>query len=891
MLRAITQDPYVIHQKKLETSVRALFPSCEVISNARKVSQVFNPQSGNYLEIDVWLPELGLCLEFQDTYHYVATWYSQKSLSLVHDSDNTKTEQLRMKGETLLVVPCWWDGTTESLSAIINFYRPDLLTTELPHLVPPLNPSIGFFDAHAIPDVGELMLASFPNDVSHITPENPWWLGEKYDGIRFCWNSYRKLPFSRNGMLLELPKSFTRLFGKTFLDSEAWFGRGNFLSCQKLVSADLETIEWSLLRIVTFDIPEVSMRKVPFEGRYKALLSSIDSMHPFLIIVSRMRCTSKLQLKTLAESVLNEGGEGLILRKAKSLYIPGRSDLLLKFKASRGDIESLVVQMSPNTIQLQLPNGIVFNLENVPEKQSLKDGDIVTITYDNLSPNSVPVNPKISRVRNDVSWNEVERNHATQLNEPSRSAIGPPKHPGNYAEEKKSAIRVFLETLARKRGIDPRSAENWYSLASSPDLRQEIGRKLALYNNSLISALQDLFPDIGIDESKFSFLQKNFWKNMQNRRKFFETIAHDKGFDSSSPSNWYALSYAQVLSYKGGETILKYYEKSLSKALMHIFPEIGLKDQQFPFMSKNFWNDVKNRRKFFENVAKEEGLDPLAPTSWYKIPYSKIILKKGGASVLWRYNGNLPEALMHVFPDIGLVKSNFRSITPAQWQDVSSRRKFFEIVAKKLGFDPLIPAKWYSTSYPSVRKFKGASSVMKYYGGNLRKALRHLFPEIGLDYSKFRSKEKKWLRVSARRKLLEKVAHHLKFDPLHASNWYDAPPGTSLLKTFRGQGLDYVLKLYKGSLISCLEHLFPEIGLQRSKFRLFPRNHWADKGNRCAFFEDFARAKGFSPREHDKWATVSNSDLLHFRGGNSVLALYGRDKNKALADLFPDFES
>ena len=88
---------------------------------------------------------------------------------------------------------------------------------------------------------------------------------------------------------------------------------------------------------------------------------------------------------------------------------------------------------------------------------------------------------------------------------------------------------------------------------------------------------------------------------------------------------------------------------------MHIFPEIDLKDKLFHFMASmffafpfpsfsfcfssyffflltcflgNFWNDTKNRRRFFEDIAKEHGFDPLTPDSWYKFPYSKVIAKK-----------------------------------------------------------------------------------------------------------------------------------------------------------------------------------------------------------------------------------------------------------------------
>jgi ATP-dependent DNA ligase len=59
-----------------------------------------------------------------------------------------------------------------------------------------------------------------------------------------------------------------------------------------------------------------------------------------------MLCTSKRQLTAVAECILSEGGEGLILRKVKSFYIPGRSDLLLKFKVS------ILVRLCKNKIKI-----------------------------------------------------------------------------------------------------------------------------------------------------------------------------------------------------------------------------------------------------------------------------------------------------------------------------------------------------------------------------------------------------------------------------------------------------------------------------------------------------------------------------------------------------------
>ncbi len=36
-----------------------------ITRNARKVANLMNPETKNYLEVDVWMPSLKLCFEFQ----------------------------------------------------------------------------------------------------------------------------------------------------------------------------------------------------------------------------------------------------------------------------------------------------------------------------------------------------------------------------------------------------------------------------------------------------------------------------------------------------------------------------------------------------------------------------------------------------------------------------------------------------------------------------------------------------------------------------------------------------------------------------------------------------------------------------------------------------------
>jgi hypothetical protein len=46
-----------------------------------------------------------------------------------------------------------------------------------------------------------------------------------------------------------------------------------------------------------------------------------------------------------------------------------------------------------------------------------------------------------------------------------------------------------------------------------------------------------------------------------------------------------------------------------------------------------------------------------------------------------------------------------------EWKDIHARRRFFEHVAKKLNFDPLIPSNWYTLSFSSIKKIKVCNST------------------------------------------------------------------------------------------------------------------------------------------------------------------------------------
>lgn len=95
-------------------------------------------------------------------------------------------------------------------------------------------------------------------------------------------------------------------------------------------------------------------------------------------------------------------------------------------------------------------------------------------------------------------------------------------------------------------------------------------------------------------------------------------------------------------------------------------------------MLGNYWNTA-NKRKFFDDIARVMRFDPLDASSWYFISSDAVMQFKvprrhklntylrnnqGAVSVLSYYKGSIVSALLHLYPEIGLKKSEFTAIQP-----------------------------------------------------------------------------------------------------------------------------------------------------------------------------------------------------------------------------------
>jgi len=228
--------------------------------------------------------------------------------------------------------------------------------------------------------------------------------------------------------------------------------------------------------------------------------------------------------------------------------------------------------------------------------------------------------------------------------------------------------RKFFENYASEKGFDPLNAENWYSVSLNQifEKKKETQAVVVYHGHSVLKALLDLFPEVEFDKSQLLAWK---WKDVRNRRKFFEAHARENNLDPLHPETWYSLDLTKLLyKKKGTQGVVKYHGRSVAQALLDLFPNIGLDRAK---LVARRWVDREERRKVFEKFAKQHRFDPLIAENWYGRSLKKIVSAKQRAQgFLQSHGGKIGNALLELFPNIGLDREKLISCRP------SSRRRF-----------------------------------------------------------------------------------------------------------------------------------------------------------------------------------------------------------------------
>lgn len=242
-----------------------------------------------------------------------------------------------------------------------------------------------------------------------------WYLSEKIDGFRSVWSGTGMM--SRNSNGFAAPSWFLKgLPGNVPLDGELSAGRKLFQKTSSIVRGSSPSA-WKDITYFVFDIP---VDKIPFEERQKALAEYVRKLNlPHIQYVPQSLCSSVDFFDRAMKAVLAAGGEGLMLRKAGSMYVRGRSSYLLKakpwydaeaivraYEEGENSFTGIMGALHCETVNGPVKKGMMIKVgtgftikqrENPPPI-----GTMITYRYRKLSDSGKPVHPAFLRVYKDI---------------------------------------------------------------------------------------------------------------------------------------------------------------------------------------------------------------------------------------------------------------------------------------------------------------------------------------------------------------------------------------------------------------------------------------------------------------------------------------------------------
>lgn len=224
-----------------------------------------------------------------------------------------------------------------------------------------------------------------------------------------------------------------------------------------------------------------------------------------------------------------------------------------------------------------------------------------------------------------------------------------PEHDWKPWKFKRTPSRIWAQRAFRRAYFDSLSTElqlktldDWYRVTYSQVLKHGGAGLLAVkYNDSLIQALKDVYPDHAWLEWRFAQMPPDFLDVVTNQTRLLDWAAEQLGIRQRT--DWYDIEASTVSKLPGGATLLDRHS-SLYNALCAAYPDHIWRPWLFRFASPLMWQNKPTRKLFADSLANESRtLADLSNSDIEKVP--------GGSGWLRHYGGSLPAALNDLFPE------------------------------------------------------------------------------------------------------------------------------------------------------------------------------------------------------------------------------------------------
>eukprot|EP01122_Echinamoeba_exundans_P005105 TRINITY_DN15281_c0_g1_i1.p1 TRINITY_DN15281_c0_g1~~TRINITY_DN15281_c0_g1_i1.p1 ORF type:complete len:579 (-),score=58.97 TRINITY_DN15281_c0_g1_i1:528-2264(-) len=384
-------------------------------------------------------------------------------------------------------------------------------------------------------------------------------------------------------------------------------------------------------------------------------------------------------------------------------------------------------------------------------------------------------------------------------------------------------------------------------------------------------------------------LPVGFWNDMKNQRRFFDWAAHLYGIQKHS--DWYTVNVDDFLKKTGAGSLLRSkYNSSMAAACRAVYPEHQWHEWLFSKVSKGFWKDATNIRRYLDWLAPVIGVRKME--DWYSVGISQLVSNHGDHLVATTRKSN-PEGgtmvsiLRLAFPEHEWLDWKCVSQHHNVWADPEACRQMLHRIQEKMGWSSM--EDWYRISNKIIEENNGLSMLI-YHDQSAQKVLRFAFPDHDWLPWKFQNRSKNvFSDLNVLKQFMDWISKQL--DISDFSGWYRV---TS--KDVRKVGGKAEIwgrkKLYK-TLPEVLRAVYPHHTWLEWKFASVPPAWWADPSNQRRYLDSVY--SGLFPNQGNKvnladWYGITTEHFVRTGSGSLLMRYYKGSLPHTLKSVYPEHE-
>ena len=322
----------------------------------------------------------------------------------------------------------------------------------------------------------------------------------------------------------------------------------------------------------------------------------------------------------------------------------------------------------------------------------------------------------------------------------------------------------FMSKLFTK--FQLKSMNDWLTIPKHKIIRNG-GERLLLYcySNNMQKLLFNIFPNYPWDFDILSINPHEYFKSINNQRKFMDKLFDD--FQLKSLDDWLLISRKKIIQSGGQSLMLTYYNNDIKLLLSRIYPNYAWRFDELKVKSNEYFKSIENQMKFMNKLFNKFKMKTLG--DWLFISKTKFE-ENGGHSLLhFYYSNDMKKLLSILYPHYPWQFDILGDIKLTETQ-ISIMNNLFQRLNLKSLNDWLQVSRFQFLS-------NGGKKILHFYSNDIEKLLSSVYPNINWDFEKNRVKYKPNFEYSKSFEYLSKIIKYWtkKYSIKEKKDWYRLP--------------------------------------------------------------------------------------------------------------------